>query len=184
MQRVFNLDKWQEIPEGKAIRFNAEQPRVVRIDVNAPDAVRLYLINAANEPHFLARVQGRDVIEFFSSGAFSLASDGQCYIYSVDGDVWTYNDPAPEIFTRIRERRGRNPELEYIVARMQQNMERRLAQQSHEIAAALERRQAAREAQSQPAQPSVAAREEPARKPGAKPARAPAADSGRRDDEA
>ena len=152
MQRLFNLDKWQVMPEGRALKFDTDRPRVIRLDVNSSGPTNLYVMwrGQVDEEHaeatFLAHVHGRDVIEFHTPGAFALVCDGEpCSVYSVDGDVWTLVDPAPEIFTRIHERRVRNPDLELIVAKMQQNMERRLAIQADELRAVIERREAARQ---------------------------------------
>lgn len=150
MQRIFNLDKWTVIPDGKALDFNTDRPRVVRLDVNCAGTANLYVVQKdEGEAAFLARIVGRDVIEFHSAGGFSIVCDGDpVSVYSVDGETWTFHDPAPVIFTRIHERRARNPDLELVMARMAQNMERRLAVQADELARLFERREAARAAAS------------------------------------
>ena len=140
MQRLFNVNKWVELNEGKGVTFPGDRPRVVRLEVNSPGETFLYIHQDNDDASddvdtsFLARVCGRDTLEFHVSGKFSLSSEGPpCNIYTVDGDNIAFENLTPTIFTKIAERRARNPELEYIAAKMQANMERRLEQQAHEL---------------------------------------------------
>lgn len=156
MQRLFNINKWVVLSEGKAIQFKDERPRVVRVEVNAPEAAILYIVQGSKsrkeDCRFLARVLGRDTLEFHVSGSFSLHVEGApLSYYSVDGDNIAFVDEAPEIYTRIHERRARNPELEYMQWKMQENMERRLAAQADEIRRLVERGEASRRGPAQPA---------------------------------
>lgn len=152
MQRLFNLDKWHEVKQGKVIHFETDRPRVVRLEVNVAGTSVLGIVGDKGSARFLALVTGRDVIEFHVGGSFGLVSDGDpVWIYTVDGDRWTYEDPAPEIFTRMHQPRIRNHELEVMMAKVQQNMERRLAKQADEIRRDAERRAAAQRPQ-QPAE--------------------------------
>lgn len=146
MQRLFNLDKWHPIVEGKAVQFELDRPRVVRLDVNVAGTANLYVVgDKKDQLRFLASCSGRDVVEFHVGGPFGLVSDGDpVWIYTVDGDLWTYEDPEPELFVRIHEKRQRNYELEVVMARMAANMEMRLAKQADELARLVERREAAR----------------------------------------
>lgn len=141
MQRMFNLSKWRVVTEGELIRYEREHPRTVKFEVNAPNLVRLDLIEDGREPVFLARVIGRDVIEFSADGSFEVTvSGGECFFYTVEGDDWSVEPVDDRTFTKIVERRTRNPELEHMMYVQQMNMERRLEEQ----AAELERRFAAR----------------------------------------
>lgn len=141
MQRMFNLSKWRVVSEGELIRYERDHPRTVRFEVNAPNLVRLDLIEDGREPVFLARVIGRDVIEFSADGSFDITVDGgECFFYTVEGDDWSVEPVDDRTFTRIVERRSRNPELEHMMYMQQINMERRLEAQ----AAELERRFSAR----------------------------------------
>lgn len=163
MQRMHNLEKWSELPPGKAMSFVVDWPRVVRIDVNVAGKANLFVIGDGGTPRFLAFVTGRDVVEFAANGRFGLIADGDpTFVYSVDGDTWSLDVPAPEIFTRVREKRARNPELEYIMAKMAHNMERRLAQQATEIERAIRGRIASREAEPSAAGADASGRPEPA----------------------
>lgn len=141
MQRIFNVDKWTFIEIGQVLEFPLERPRLVRLEVNAPDVALLYVLDAAGSAKFLARVSGRDTVEFVSPGAFSLSvTDGACAVYTVDGTVGHRTVEAPQSFTTIVERRKRNPELDAMMRMMNHNIERRLAQQAGELQAQFERR--------------------------------------------
>lgn len=150
MQRMFNLSKWMQLEEGTGMAFPGLRPREVRLEVNAPDEVRLFALeeNALNgEPRFLALVKGRDTIGFYTAGRFSLVVEGgSCSIYTADGDDISFVNLEPVVFTRIAARRKRNPELEYIAALMQRNLEKRLEAQSHELQRLFEGREKARAA--------------------------------------
>lgn len=134
MQRMFNLSKWQVLRKGEALQFVNPRPRNVRIEVNAPTASRLYIVTEDGDLQFLARVEGRDTIEFGTDGAFDLTTeDDEVAVYTADGDDISMRVIAPVIFTKIANRRPRNPELEAIAARMAENMERRLAHTAAEF---------------------------------------------------
>lgn len=148
MQRMFNLDKWLLLKEGETITFPSRRPRTVKVEVNAPQSVCLYVRDGDKPNQFLALVEGRDTVEFSSAGDFSLSvEEGSIWVYSADGDHVHAVVEDPVIFTRIAERRTRNPELEYITHVMQSNLERRLAQQADELERAIVARERAREAQ-------------------------------------
>lgn len=148
MLRMFNLNKWSRLEEGEGMQFHNPRPRQVRLDVNSPDRAVLYVLQKHPERDtsvdFLCKVDGREVVEFTSSGAFELTCEGgPVMVYTVDGEDISFGNLAPVIFTKIAERRKRSPELEYIAAMMSRNMERRLAQQADEFRGLFERSQAA-----------------------------------------
>lgn len=146
MQRIFNVDRWAVIEPGQVLEYPSERARLVRLEVNSADVANLYLLNEDGEAFHLARVCGRDTVEFVSPGKFSLSvADGACSVYTVDGTSVAHTVEAPVSFTRIVERRRRNPEIEQIAHMMSQNMERRLAQQAGELQAQYERRERVRE---------------------------------------
>lgn len=135
MQRIFNYEKWQELSPDKALQFSNARPRKVVVEVNAPDPAILHLIDADGVSYVLAGVHGRDTIEFWSRGAFSLITDdGSIWVYTADGDDHSSVVDAPVKFTKIAERRRRSPELERIAFEMQANMNRRLEHQANELA--------------------------------------------------
>lgn len=146
MQRIMNLTKWQEVREGSRMNFTGSRPRTVRIEVNTPVEVALYIIPQDEygqelEPLFLALVKGRDVIEFSPDGAFALAPEGgTVYVNTADGDVVHVEVIEPKIFTKIAERKRRDPVLEQMMYEAQRNLERRLAAQADQFSAMLDAR--------------------------------------------
>lgn len=127
MQRMFNLDKWTRLDKGKGLEFTNPRPRNVRLEVNSPVKAALHVIDEHGEDHFLALVEGRETVEFGTTGAFSLTSDAECNVYTADGADISSVVVEPVILTKIAERRARNPELEYLQRVMYENMERRIA---------------------------------------------------------
>lgn len=134
MQRLFNITKWRLLGQGQGFAFASERPRVVRFEVNAPQAACLYLqAPESGETIFVARCEGRDTVELHVGGGFVLVADADVWIYSADGETIHHVNEDPEIYTRITERRQRNPELDAIARAMNINIERRLAAQRDEF---------------------------------------------------
>lgn len=74
---------------------------------------------------FLGLASGRDRFEFGVEGSFELIVEGgSAYIYTADGEVHATHVVAPVIFTRIANRRQRNPHLEMMMYRERMNRER------------------------------------------------------------
>lgn len=133
MQRILNMNAWRMLGDGEALAFTGENPRQVRLEVNAPDVARLY-VGIGNESMFLARVSGRDVIEFSVDTKFDLiVMGGECAVYTADGQEWAVKSVDNQTFTRIVERRQRNPELELMMLQATRNMEKRAALQMEEM---------------------------------------------------
>lgn len=163
MQRIFNTNKWTTLAEGQGFTFSSSRPRTVRLEVNAPQEVRLYVSDGdQGEIEFLALVKGRDTVEFVTSGQMALhAEGGDVMIYTADGDDVSSIVEAPVIFTKIVERRRRSPEVEYMIAAMNANVNRRLEQQAHELERSFTRRMAAVAAQSSSPGPARGSYETP-----------------------
>lgn len=146
MQRIYNVDKWWKVSQGEALEFPNEKIRNVRLEVNTPNRSALWVIDVATETvYFLALVEGRQTVEFGTTGKMALSVEGgDVWIYTADSDDVSTIVLAPQIFTKIYERRRRNPEFELMVHKMQENMERRLAQQANELAWIVHRERAGR----------------------------------------
>lgn len=133
MNRLYNVNDWVEMNEGQKMAFPGENRKVV-LQVNSPEPVLLYLIQEVNgdgtippkkEPRFLARVCGRDTLEFYVPGTFSLSSDGLVQLTGTElGEPVYAVDDDPDVYTRIVERRQRNHEQERMMWMAQQNFER------------------------------------------------------------
>lgn len=138
--KLNSLDRWKPAA-GKLLVFEGRGARRIRLHVNSPGVTLAWLVQDEGDLQFLARVDGFQTLEFYAEGNVKVNLDG--------GDVWwmcaesepTFIEVAdPIIFTKLADRRHRNPELEEVMYRMQLNVERRLAQQADEFAAAFERR--------------------------------------------
>lgn len=143
MQRLFNLSKWTELRDGEALPFKGARPRTVRLELNAPDEVSLYSVENG-EPIFLALVRGRDVVEFAPDGEFALAVEGgTVFVYTADGQDVHSIAPDPVIFTKIAERRRRDPAMELMMYEMNRNIEKRLQAQHADFERIIAAREAA-----------------------------------------
>lgn len=144
MQRMFNLNKWTKIAEGETVEFPSTRSRRVRVEVNSPSVSRIWTVDDDGNLMFLARVNGRDTLDFYAIGQLRFHIEGgEVWIYTSDGEDISAVIPDAQSFTRVMERRQRNPQLEYIAAQMEANMNRRMEQQADEIKSLYARREAA-----------------------------------------
>lgn len=131
MQRVLSVYDWQKLPEKEQITVQSDVPgqRVVRLRVNAPQRVALYLLLPdLVDPVFLSTVHGLDEIQFNVDGDYKLfALGGELWFDTLDGVRADVEAVEPDSFTTIAERQPRNIELELVERKMQQNIERRMA---------------------------------------------------------
>lgn len=126
MQRMFNLTKWRWMTDGEVMTFAGSGARLVKLEVNSPDKCRLFITHGG-KTEFLAQVEGRDTIEFSIEGPFEVvAIGGELAFYTADGADWSVEPVDDQTFTRIVERKMRNPELELMMALANRNMEKRL----------------------------------------------------------
>lgn len=150
-QRIHNLSKWVRLGEGKGLSFAKAKRRTVVLDVNCPSQVAFYVLHDGvvegmedgEGPLFLGVAEGRDTFEFGVDGGFTLlAEGGEAYVYTADGQQIETRIVSPVVFTRIANRRQRNPQLELMQYRMRLNQDARMKA----LEAEAERRVAAMEA--------------------------------------
>lgn len=143
--KLNSLSRWSVLKNTDAIMFAGSDvaERRVRINFNL-EGVTAFYIEQGGEERFLVTLQpGLETVEFNAAGSFAVfaeAGSAAVHYQSADLEPTFAEIVDPVIFTRIANRRHRNPELEEIMYRMQANMERRLAQQAGELEAAFERR--------------------------------------------
>ena len=138
MQRIFAIYDWQHLPVGSraTVKTDLRHQRTVRLKVNAPKPMALYLSQEDGEEMFLAHIVGLDEIEFHVQGDYTLLPlGGDVYFNTQDGSNPAVDPIEPASFTQIVERRVRNPELELMERKMAENMERRMAAMYAGIAA-------------------------------------------------
>lgn len=124
-QRIHSLSKWQSLDEGKAVDFVLDKARTVVLEVNAPQEVALYVQEKECRPQFLALVKGRERVEFGVERAFKIIADGgPVWLYTFDGQETGFVVESPYIFTRIADRKQRNPHQELVEYQMRENIRR------------------------------------------------------------
>lgn len=137
--RLHNLSKWRVLKAGDAIAFAGEQDRKVRIEVNCEFPTRFDVVHGDGDRTsvtFLAVVVGMETLEFTAPGETYLTatSDGEVWYFTNEGDQ-TATDRKAQSFTKVMNRRSRNPDLERMMFKMEQNTMRRLAMMAEEVEA-------------------------------------------------
>lgn len=144
--KLNSLARWACLDPKDAIAFegNKDNERLIRLHLNLEAVTSFYIQDDERGTNFLCTMQpGMDVLEFYCAGDFRVfAEEGSGVVHYQSADLEpTFAEVVdPVIFTKIANRRHRNPELEEMMFRMNQNLERRLAQQAGELEAAFARR--------------------------------------------
>lgn len=127
--RIHNVSKWKKLQPGEVLELKGQSERRVRIELNCPAPTRLDLIQSDGNPVFLAVVQGLETVEFVAGATVQLVatSEDEVWYFTSDGEQVAAKNVQAKSFTKIAQRRTRNPELERMMFKMQQNMERRFA---------------------------------------------------------
>lgn len=173
-------------PASALVLVEGEFPREVRLEINAEEVVRLAVRSASNPNvmRFLTDVRGRDTVVFTADEPCEvwLTSDGQVWWWSVEFEQASVISDAPT-YTKIAERRQRNPELERVARKMQENADRRIAALMREMDAKFASMQSEKKAD----EPATVANPKGGRKPAKPnpPAQSPAseADGGEPDEQ-
>jgi len=144
--KLNSLSRWLSLDNTKAILFSgtSDNERLVRIQFNLEAVTTFYVGKDQMEADLLCTIgPGQETVEFYAQGDFYVFAEkdaGMVKYQSADLEPTFSEVVDPVIFTKIANRRHRNPEMEEMMYRMQLNVERRLAQQAGEFEAALERR--------------------------------------------
>lgn len=159
MLRIQSIKSWRRLAEGETHNFEDGNPRRVRLELNAAGAANLYLVDGDGSAFFLGHFVGREALEFMTPGgsAAIMAEGADVWFLTVDGDDISFISADPTSFTKLVERKARNPEVEMMNALMQQNMKTMLETQANEFARLLDRRDAASRSASALSSPEGAA---------------------------
>lgn len=113
--------------------------RLVRLELNTAAPCRLQL-ETANDIRFLANVTGRETLTFIADGpcAVHWLSDDEVWWFTPEMEAAGVTVEDPEVYTKMFQRQARNPELERIARKMQQNAERREAALLQEVRGVVE----------------------------------------------
>lgn len=141
--KLWNISDWQRVDADRLLILKGrdDQSRKIRLEVNASWPTRVALMIPGEGVFHLAVVQDCRTIEFWYKGearlSFSSALPGtdevEAWAYTSDGQKTSFEVPDVETFTKIAQRRARNPELEWMQYQMMANIERRLEQQAAEL---------------------------------------------------
>lgn len=143
--KLNSLARWANLPATEAIVFEGSHDgeRRVRINFNLEGVTSFYIGDDMGEQFLCTIGPGLETVEFNVSGSFKVYAEkgsGVVHYQSADLEPTFHEIADPVIFTRIAQRRHRNPELEEMMFRMQSNIERRFAQQADEMEAIYARR--------------------------------------------
>lgn len=141
--RVNNLSKWECLKPGVGLELPEGQRRQIRIEVNCVAPTRFDVVEGRSptDPDakhtFLAVVQGLEVLDFRAGGRGPVhvvpQSDDEVWYFTNDGGVGSQKQANPVSFVQIATRATRNPELELMMFKAQQNELRRDAKLADEI---------------------------------------------------
>lgn len=145
--KLGSLSRWRPFM-GHAVILGGtpHRERQIRLHFNCESETAIYRVFADTDDQQLITVvpAGNETVEFHAAGEVRFIavpiSGTEVWYQTADIEPTYIEVDDPAIFTRIAARRHRNPELEEIMYRMQENMERRFAMQAHEFEAALQRR--------------------------------------------
>jgi len=135
MLNLNEMDKFVLVPQGSYLELANDKRRVVKLELNTSEPCQLRLQVGSDDYRFLANVHGRETISFVADGPVGIWPD-------CDGEVWWWCPEMEsthvqlvdeETFTRVANRRQRNPELERMMQKMHENAERRMAQVVGEV---------------------------------------------------
>lgn len=134
MQRILSVYDWQKLPIGEAfvIASDIEHQRTVRLRVNAPVALSLYLQQLdIVDDIFLATVHGMDEIQFEVLGGYKLYATGtvpgeELWFDTLDGSRPDVEPVDSTSFTNIVQRQVRNLDQEIMEFKRDQNIQNRM----------------------------------------------------------
>lgn len=134
--KIGNLSRWARLEPGQVLTFGQEnRQQRIRVEFNVSDETHITAIDHKGHERFVAVIQGHETIEFTTEGDVVLVptTEGEIWWYTRDGDTDAMELVHEVPFTRVMQRRARNPELELMMFKMNQNIERRIAAevQSH-----------------------------------------------------
>lgn len=137
--KLGNLTSWKPVNPGDGILLPGKKRRV-RIAFNTQAATKVVALQR-NEVYVLGVVTGMQEYEFGASGDVEIHLDtDQVALWRTDDGVQTATQPSTDSFTKMMERKERNPELEYMMYMAEQNAKRRSDQMLASAEAMIERR--------------------------------------------
>lgn len=133
MYKLHELSRYVAVTD-KGVKFPQDEFRKIRLEVLAEKETSLYIKDGKDEPAYIGTFRGFDIVEFHVKGPTLLQADGPgVKVFTTEFQSDVIEIPDAVSFTRVVERRERNPELEKMQAVMEQNMARRLRQLERDV---------------------------------------------------
>ena len=135
MRNLQEVSKFVLVAAGSGRELASDKRRVVRLELNTACPCQLRLQTGGGDIRFLANVEGRETITFIADGPVTVwpDSEDEVWWWSPEMEMTHVVIPDAETFTKIANRRQRNPDLERMMAKMHENAERRHAALLHEM---------------------------------------------------
>ena len=138
--RIDNISKWAAIQPGEVLACPGTGARRVRVDLNCPAPTRVDVVQVDGEKvkvlAFLAVIEGYQPVEFTAEGDgvhLAFDSESEVWYFTNLGDAISTERPNVKSFAQLASRAARNPELELMMFKQQQNFNRLLARQQAQI---------------------------------------------------
>lgn len=132
MIKIRKFNEWVALKEGDGLKLPSDKMRTVRLELNAPGETNL-AVKQDGKWTYLCTFQGNEILELGWSGDLELKADGPIWYYTPERDKRHITVENPVVFTRILNRRKRNPEMEALMYKLQENMQSRMDAQIQEI---------------------------------------------------
>ncbi|QCS37266.1 hypothetical protein [Tortoise microvirus 77] len=132
--KVGDLNRWKKLKPGGALELRSDKQRQVRLEVNVDQPTQVMALRGTDLT-LLGVVMGMDVIEFVTDGPTEVvfSTEGEVFYFTRDGDSEALDLLEEVSFATLANRRARNPEMELMFFKMNQNIERRLAIQADDF---------------------------------------------------
>lgn len=133
--RLHNLGKWLLLAPGASFVVQGLGAHQVTVDVNCEQRTPFVVVRNDGSQTFIASVEGMERLIFTAEPDEYLmaTSDGAVWFFSNEGDQIAV-ESFEQSFTRLATRRERNPELELMMWKQNQNMLRRETQMAEQMA--------------------------------------------------
>lgn len=139
--RIHNIGKWRKVEtlKGKQVlQLPGTGNRKVILQLNCAGETRVDLVELERDDAratFLWAGRGMEELEFYARGVVHVVCDSEhdVYYFTNERAGTAIKNVEPVSFTKIANRRARNPELDAIMLRAEINMNRRLARLEQEM---------------------------------------------------
>lgn len=138
MYDLADLSKWRRL-NSAGVEFPNDKPRKVRLELLAAEPTHVGVV-AKGLPAFrngmhIGTIMGYEVISFQIDGPFKLIADtNSAFVWTPELEgVIAHEIPDAITFTTMMNRRERNPQMELMMHKLNQNVERRMRQLEKDV---------------------------------------------------